>query len=255
MRMRKKPNLLPRMERCAPVLVREPETLCGRWLGEASACEHVHLELGCGKGSFTVETAARNTDALLVAVEKVPDAMVMAMEKAMERGISNVRFIDCDAQNLPTLFAPGEAERIYINFPDPWPRSHDARRRLTAPNFLRIYADVLPVGGQIHFKTDNDPLFQWSLDQMEAEGWELSELTRDLHAEGVCGVMTDYEQRFHAIGISINRVVATKTAETKTRAAGEVGRLYQAGIERPYRPSAMFAEAAAEAAQAQEDEA
>lgn len=230
MRMRKKPNLVPRMERAAAVLVSEPETLRGKWREAYPGFTALHLELGCGKGRFTAETAARQPETLLVALEKVPDAMVMAMERAIEKGLHNVRFIDRDAALLPELFAPGEVERIYLNFCDPWPKSRDAKHRLTAPGFLRLYADALPLDGALHFKTDNLPLFQWSLEQFKAEGWALSEVTNDLHANGVRGVMTDYEAKFHAQGVKINRLVATKTAETKTMAAGTPERLRNAAL-------------------------
>ena len=230
MRMRKKPNLLPRMERASAVLVREPEALRGAWLSAFPGYAALHLELGCGKGRFTAETAAAAPETLLVAVEKVPDAMVVAMERAVEKGLHNVKFVDRDVVLLPELFAPGEVERVYLNFCDPWPKSRDAKHRLTAPGFLRLYADVLPTGGELWFKTDNLPLFQWSLAQFEAEGWALSEVTNDLHAAGVCGVMTDYEAKFHAQGVKINRLVATKTEATKTTAAGTPERLRDAAL-------------------------
>ena len=230
MRMRKKPNLLPRMERAGAVLVTEPETLRGRWSAAFPGHEALWLELGCGKGRFTAETAAQHPEALLAAVEKVPDAMVVAMERAVERGLDNVRFLDRDVTVLPELFAPGEADRIFLNFCDPWPKSRCAKNRLTAPGYLRLYADVLPAGGEIHFKTDNLPLFQWSLEQFRSEGWELSEVTNDLHANGVQGVMTDYEAKFHAEGVKINRLVATRTAETKTTADGVPERLRNASL-------------------------
>lgn len=230
MRMRKKPNLVPRMERCAAVLLREPETLRGRWGQEFSQYKSLWLELGCGKGRFTCGEAAREPEALLLALEKVPDAMVVAMERVTEQAIANVRFLDRDARQLPELFAPGEIGRLYINFCDPWPKSRDAKLRLTAPGFLRLYADLLPVGGEIRFKTDNTPLFDWSMEQLRAEGWALSEVTHDLHAAGPVGVMTDYEAKFFEQGLKINRLVATRTADTLTTAAGEVPRLRNASL-------------------------
>ena len=230
MRMRKKPNLLPRMERAAAVFVSDPEAYAGHWREAFPGYAALRVELGCGKGRFTAETAAQNPDVLLIAVEKVPDAMVMAMERAVERGLENVRFLDRDVTLLPTLFAKGEADRVYINFCDPWPKSRCAKNRLTAPGFLRLYADTLPEGGEIHFKTDNLPLFEWSVEQFQAEGWALSEVTNDLHADGVRGVMTDYEAKFHAQGVRINRLVAAKTAETKTTVAGTPERLRNASL-------------------------
>ena len=233
MRMRKKPNLLPRMERAGAVLVREPEGFVGEWRETFFPdCAALHVELGCGKGRFTAETAERNPDVLLLAVEKVPDAMVVAMERVTERGLQNVRFLDRDAALLGTLFAKGEVDRLYLNFCDPWPKSRCAKNRLTAPGFLRLYADALREGGELHFKTDNLPLFEWSVEQFRAEGWELREVTNDLHALGVFreSAMTDYEAKFHAEGVKINRLVAMRRAETKTTASGVPERLRNASL-------------------------
>ena len=229
MRMRKRHNLAPRMEKCAAIMIDEPEKLKGTWK-EHFGFEKVHVELGCGKGRFTADTAVTMPDTLLVAIEKIPDAMIIAMERVRDREIGNVRFMDRDAVKLREIFSDGEAERIYINFCDPWPKSRDAKFRLTAPGFLRSYADVLPIGGEIWFKTDNTPLFNWSIEQFKAEGWELSALTFDLHEHGPVGIMTDYEAKFYAEGLKINRLVATKTEATKTTAAGAVPRIHNAAL-------------------------
>ena len=209
MRMRKKPNLIPRMERCAAVQILTPEDYKGRWAEEFSQYREIRLELGCGKGRFTCEQALREPDVLLLALEMVPDAMVVAMERVRDAGLTNVFFIDADAALLPELFAPGEVDRIYINFCDPWPRSNQKKRRLTHGNFLRQYRRVLRPAGQIHFKTDNDKLFAWSVEEIPQFGFSLSEVTTDLHADGPVGVMTDYEAKFFAEGKNINRCVAT----------------------------------------------
>ena len=230
MRMRKRSNLGPRMEKCAEYLIDDPAALRGKWLESFPGYDRLYLELGCGKGRFTADTAELMPDTLYIAMEKVPDAMILAMERVRERGIKNVRFIDGDAIKLAEMFAPGEAARIYINFCDPWPKSRDAKHRLTFPGFLRLYADVLPLGGEIHFKTDNRPLFDWSLRQFESEGWELREVTNDLHCGGVRGVMTDYEAKFHEQGVKINRLVAVKTENTKDGSAGELPRLRNAAL-------------------------
>ena len=215
MRMRKKPNLIPRMERCSAIQIKEPEALRGKWLETFPGHRELHLEIGCGKGRFTADTAGQNPDVFLAAIEKVPDAMVVGMERVTDRGLTNVRFMDRDARELLSFFAPGEVSRIYINFPDPWKKSGQKKRRLTYAGFLAIYANLLPVGGEIWFKSDNDPLFEWSLEQFQSEGWTLREVTRDLHADGPVGVMTDYEAKFYEQGVTINRLVAIKTEETK----------------------------------------
>ena len=211
--MRKKPNLQSRMERCAQVLLPTCEgehEKRGNWRSLMPQARELRLELGCGKGRFTVETAAQNPDVLFIAIERVPDAMVIAMERAMEMGLKNVFFMDDDAVRLPEIFAPEEVDRIYVNFCDPWPGHKHSRRRLTSEGFLLLYRQVLKVGGQLHFKTDNKDLYEWSLFQFPKVGYELSEVTRDLHENGPCGVMTDYEEKFHNMGTKINRCVGTK---------------------------------------------
>ena len=230
MRMRKRPNLGPRMEKCAALLVESPENMKGRWKEEYPGFSSIELEIGCGKGKFTAETAKNSPSTLLIALEKVPDAMIIAMERVKEAGLNNVVFIDADAARLSEIFAAGEMDRIYLNFSDPWPKSRDAKFRLTAPDFLRSYADVLPVGGEIHFKTDNTPLFDWSCGIFTSELWQLKNVTHDLHAAGPVGVMTDYEAKFYAEGLKINRLEAVRTKDTKTTAAGSYGRLRNASL-------------------------
>lgn len=209
MRMRKKPNLIPRMERCGAALVRDPEARIGHWRDLMPSCKELRLELGCGKGRFTAETAAQHPDCLFIAVERVPDAMVIAMERVTALGLTNVFFVDRDAAKLPEYFAPGEVDLVYVNFCDPWPTSRHAKRRLTHENFLKLYRQVLKGEGQIHFKTDNANLFEWSLTQFPKAGLVLSEVTRNLHQQGIQGVMTDYEEKFHLLGTPINRCVGT----------------------------------------------
>lgn len=209
MRMRKKKNLIPRMERCAARLIRDPYGHSGRWRELMPHARELHVELGCGKGRFTAGTAASRPDVLFLAVEMVPDAMVVAMERCVNAGLENVFFLSANADQLPYFFAPGEVDRIYINFCDPWPSGRHAKRRLTHGNFLKLYRQVLKMGGQIHFKTDNQPLFEFSVEELPRFGFVLSEITRNLHEHGPVGVMTDYEAKFYNLGQAINRCVGT----------------------------------------------
>ena len=197
------------MERCAAYQIKDPYDRKGAWRALMSDARELRVELGCGKGRFTVETARREPDVLFIAVERVPDAMVVAMERAAREGLRNVFFVDADVNQLPEFFAPAEVDRIYINFCDPWPKSNQAKRRLTHGNFLRLYRKVLKSEGQIHFKSDNARLFAFSVEEIPRFGFALSEVTDDLHANGPCGVMTDYEAKFHELGTPIHRLVAT----------------------------------------------
>ncbi len=208
MRMRKKPNLGPRMERCADIWIREPELLRGCWRNLKPDAASLRVELGCGKGKFTAETANAEPEILLIAVERVPEALVMAMEKAKAMNLKNVFFISEDVARLDELFAPDEIDLLYINFCDPWPHKKHARRRLTYRTFLEKYRRVLKPGGAIHFKTDNAGLFEFSLNEFTESGWTLSNVTNDLHQNGPVGIMTGYEEKFYQLGTPIHRCEA-----------------------------------------------
>ena len=222
MRMRKKKNLIPRMERCAARLIRDPYDRPGRWRELMPQCRELRLELGCGKGRFTAGTAAAEPDVLFLAIEVVPDAMVVAMERCVGAGLENVWFISANADQLPYFFAPGEVDRIYINFCDPWPSGRHAKRRLTHGNFLKLYRQVLKMGGEIHFKTDNRPLFEFSLGSLFDFGFHLSEISWNLHENGPVGIMTDYEAKFHEQGQPIYRCVGTMAEEDGSFPAGHM---------------------------------
>ena len=215
------------MARCKEYLVSEPETRKGTWRRPGRG---LSLEIGCGKGSFTCALAESEPENDLVAIEKVPDAMILAMERAKAAVLQNVLFLDFDAAKLRDIFSPGELDRIYINFCDPWPKSRDAKFRLTAPAFLRIYADLLPPGGEILLKTDNGPLFTWSLQQLEQENWQIRELTENLHVNGSRGILTDYERRFMEKDVPIKMLIAVRTQDTLDGRAGEPPRLRDAAL-------------------------
>lgn len=205
MRMRKRNNLEPRMEACSAIWLRDAKKLRGNWRSLMPQARELRLEVGCGKGKFTVETAAAEPDVLLIAVERVNEAMLLGMERALEMGLKNVYFLSLDAAELEDYFADGELDLIYLNFCDPWPRKKNAKRRLTFHTFLEKYKRILRRGGEIHFKTDNAALFEWSLGEFAACGLEIRNLTRDLHANGPVGIMTGYEEKFYQLGTPINR--------------------------------------------------
>ncbi len=205
MRMRKKPNVGPRMEACAAWQVLDPAGQKGSWRALKPDATALWVEVGCGKGKFTVETAAANPDVLLIAIERCREAMVMAMEKAKAMELKNVFFVDMDVALMESCFAFGEIDRLFINFPDPWPRSKNAKRRLTFRTFLKLYSRVIRDGGEIHFKTDNAKLFEFTLEELELVGLPAQNVTRNLHENGIVGIMTGYEERFYALGTPINR--------------------------------------------------
>ena len=205
MRMRRMKNLEPRMAACAELRIAEPAALKGSWRSLKPDATALWVEVGCGKGKFTAETAEANPDVLLIAVERCREAMVVAMEKAQKMGLKNVYYIDMDVEKIEEIFAGSEIDRLFINFPDPWPRKKNAKRRLTYRTFLDKYCRVIKEGGEIHYKTDNAPLFEFSVEEFALCGLEVKNLTRNLHENGIVGIMTGYEEKFHALGTPINR--------------------------------------------------
>jgi len=203
--MRKMKNLESRMAACAALRITEPAQFLGKWRSLKPDCTALWVEVGCGKGKFTAETAQANPDVLLIAVERCREAMVVAMEKAREMGLTNVYYIDMDVEKIEEIFDRFEIDRLFINFPDPWPRKKNAKRRLTYRTFLDKYCRVIRQGGEIHYKTDNAPLFEFSVEEFAACGLEVKNLTRNLHENGIVGIMTGYEEKFHALGTPINR--------------------------------------------------
>ena len=204
MRMRHKKHQEERMEAVGSYLVTEPASLSPR--------RPLHLEIGCGRGGFITETAKRNPDIQFLAVEKVPSVLVLAMEKAAAAELSNVQFFSGDVMRLTDFPLAGKCERIYLNFSDPWPRAKHAKRRLTAPSFLALYRQLLAENGEIIMKTDNVPLFEYSLETLPENGFVLSETTYDLHSlNDPNNVVTEYEANFSSQGISICRLIARRS--------------------------------------------
>ena len=210
MRMRKKKNGAKRMELCADIHITDPAAQKGAWrtlAGERLLC----AEIGCGKGSFILEMAKRHPDRFFIGFEKIADVIVLAMEKVEEAGLDNVVFVCDDAEHVTDIFADGELDELYLNFSDPWPKKRHANRRLTYIGFLERYKIILKDGGKIFFKTDNRPLFDFSLEQFEAAHIALSDVTNDLHHSEYekDNIHTEYENNFSAKGFSINRLVGT----------------------------------------------
>lgn len=208
MRMRKKKNLSARIERVSDMLINKPEDLRSGWKMAFSGFTDIYVEIGCGKGKFTVETAVANPNIAFIAIERVWDVMIIAMERAKELALKNVFFINMDAAGLESIFDNREVGRIYINFCDPWPSRKHAKRRLTSQSFLISYGKILKPEGEVHFKTDNPGLFEYSTEQFKNNGFELAEISKNLHGNGVRTVLTDYEAKFIAQGVPILRLEA-----------------------------------------------
>ncbi len=205
MRMRKKKHGAERIAACAEILIDQPITK------EQDPQEHfaVHrplqLEIGCGKGDFAVGMSAKHPESNWIAMERVSDVACLALEKAMlakESRPDNLRFLIGDARNAAEWFPESTFDCIYLNFSDPWPKSGYARRRLTHQGFLELYRRLLKDGGLLRLKTDNEGLFDFSLEQFALCGLTVEWQTRDLHAsekaEG--NIMTEYERNFSQKG-------------------------------------------------------
>lgn len=204
MRMRKRAHLNTRLENAAPLMVS----------GGAEALSFadgrpLHLEIGCGKGKFITETAANAPQTPHLAVELCENVAVLATERAKAMALSNVRFFVHDIRLLDEELPARCVQRIYLNFSDPWPKKKQAKRRLTHPAFLSMYTRWLTEDGAIFFKTDNAPLFEFSLNSFAACGFHLSNITFDLHKSGFNGnIKTEYEERFASLGKPIFRLEA-----------------------------------------------
>ncbi len=210
MRMRKKKNGSQRMEACAKIHIQNPSEIKGKW-NELAKGKELYAEIGCGKGRFILETAKRNPDKFFVGFEKIADVIVLAMEKVMNEELENVVFVCDDAERITEIFDESELDGLYLNFSDPWPKKRHAKRRLTFVTFLEKYKQIIKNGGKIFFKTDNRPLFDFSLEQFEEAKIPLSDVTFDLHNSEYekDNVHTEYEDNFSAKGFSINRLVGT----------------------------------------------
>ena len=210
MRMRKKKHGAERIEACKEILITvsssdeeskatlEPQALF-------AAERPIHLEIGCGKGDFAVGMAAKYPEYNWIAMERVPDVACLALEKAMaakDTRPDNLRFLIGDARNLVEWFPAESVDCLYLNFSDPWPKKGYAKRRLTHEGFLQLYRTVLKKGGMLKLKTDNEGLFDFSLEQFEAFGLKILWQTRDLHhsEKNADNIMTEYERNFSQKG-------------------------------------------------------
>ena len=209
MRMRPKKNRDIRLERVSGLLAAMDGERVDL-LSSFGAERELFVELGCGKGAFVTGLSERYPSAALLAVEKVTDVAMMAMEKADRAGCKNVRFLIADGAAIDALLPAGCVTRLYLNFSDPWPKKRNAKRRLTSPLFLERYKTILASGGRIFFKTDNRPLFDYSLETFDSCGYGLENICFDLHNSPLAGmnIMTEYERTFSEKGFAINYLEA-----------------------------------------------
>lgn len=208
MRMRKKKNGEARIAACSDFLMDLPCADSGALHAVFGNTHPVHLEIGCGKGNFACTMAQKHPEINFIALERVSDVCCVALEKAkcIFGTPSNLRFVIADAKSLTELLPPHSVECIYLNFSDPWPKAGHAKRRLTYKTFLDVYSQLLSADGVLKFKTDNEGLFEFSLEQFDLYGAEVIFKTDDLHSTELAAdnVMTEYEKNFSDRGMPIH---------------------------------------------------
>ena len=189
-----------------------PKEYKGSWNEVFSNNNPIYIEIGMGKGDFIIENAKRYPDVNFIGIEKFDSVIVRAVQKSNELELNNLKLIRMDAYELDEVFDK-EVDIIYLNFSDPWPKERHAKRRLTSPVFLEKYASVFKGDAHIIQKTDNNDLFEYSLDSLKEFGYEIIRETRDLYSEGVTeNIPTEYEKKFVERGIKINKLEAVKKA-------------------------------------------
>jgi len=195
--------------------INDPSLFKGKWKESVfSNTNPLHIEIGMGKGQFLTTLAINNPQINYIGIERYTSVLLRAVQKVEELDIPNLRFICFDASEIESIFEPNEVDQIYLNFSDPWPKDRHAKRRLTSSTFLGRYNSVLSLQGHIEFKTDNRPLFDFSLDEIiNTSPWHIDSFTYDLHNDSVLNegnVMTEYEEKFSSKGNPICKVIFSR---------------------------------------------
>ena len=196
-----------------PIAIKNVKEYKGKWNTIFQNAYPIHIEIGMGKGQFILNLAKQNPQINYIGIERYSSVLLRALEKFDTEEfceLKNVRFICMDAMELPEVFALGEVAKIYLNFSDPWPKKRHARRRLTSTQFFAQYDKVLIRDGVVEFKTDNRPLFDFSLQTFPASGFVLENVCFDLHNDPMneTNIETEYERKFSEKGFTINRLEA-----------------------------------------------
>ncbi|MCF6092795.1 tRNA (guanosine(46)-N7)-methyltransferase TrmB [Microaerobacter geothermalis] len=212
MRLRRRPGVKEKLLSYNDLVILNPEQFKGKWNTVFGNSHPIHVELGTGRGQFITTLAEKNPDVNFLAVEVREQVLLQAVRKADGKGLNNIRFLLFNLNGIDHLFSEKEVRRFYINFCDPWPKKRHGKRRLTHSSFLLKYKTFLTEDGEIHFKTDNEALFEFSLNEISACGYKLRNIIFDLHHSDFQGnVMTEYEEKFVLEGKRIYRCEAIKT--------------------------------------------
>lgn len=208
----------------SPLVIKNETKYKGRWKKDIFHNGNpLYIEIGMGKGQFLLSSASSHPSINYIGIERYSSVLLRAVEKAVSRKKeddvlpSNFRFLCMDAVNLEAVFAPQEVSRIYLNFSDPWPKARHARRRLTSPEYFSRYDHILEKNGQVEFKTDNEILFNFSVNTlMNSDVWKITSYTYDLHHDSAMNegnIMTEYEEKFSSMNNPICKLTAKRQSD------------------------------------------
>ncbi|GGD48162.1 tRNA (guanosine(46)-N7)-methyltransferase TrmB [Paenibacillus nasutitermitis] len=217
MRLRGRKGIRESLEAQPELVVLEAQPHKGRW-HELFGNDHpIYVELGMGKGRFITDMSVRNPDINYIGIDMYDELIRRASDKARvawaetsEENPCNLALVLANIETIEEIFAPGEIQRIHLNFSDPWPKSKHARRRLTHSRFVAKYIEILNEWGEIHFKTDSESLFEFSLNSFADMELPMRNISLNLHKDGLRDdlVLTEYEAKFVDRGNPIYRLEA-----------------------------------------------
>ncbi len=209
MRVRHKPWAEGKLNDYSQWVVSDPESQKGKWSELFGNDRPIHIEIGTGKGQFITGMAKTHPDLNFIGIELQASILVEALDKLLEAPQENLRLLHINATDLAKIFDAKEIAVIYLNFSDPWPKNRHEKRRLTHANFLGSYQQILTENGRIELKTDNQGLFEYSLESFSLKGFQIKNVNLNLHAIDVLGnIKTEYEEKFSSKGQRIYRCEA-----------------------------------------------
>ena len=193
--------------------INNPSDYKGKWHKLFNNNNPIYIEICMGKGNFIIKNALNNPNINYIGIEMYDSVILRAVEKTNELELNNLYLIRMDARLIEDIFDK-EIDLIYLNFSDPWPKDRHAKRRLTSPRFLERYDKIFKNKNKIIMKTDNNSLFEYSLETLKEHGYTLSNVTRDLHKDKDNIITTEYEDKFTSKGIKINYLEGVKNNES-----------------------------------------
>ncbi|MBQ7918671.1 MAG: tRNA (guanosine(46)-N7)-methyltransferase TrmB [Lachnospiraceae bacterium] len=182
----------------------------GKWHEIFGNNNPIHIEIGMGKGQFIHALAKLHPEINYVGIEKYSSVLLRAIQKMDAEELPNLKFLRMDAEDITKVFGKHEVDKIYLNFSDPWPKDRHAKRRLPSREFLARYNEILKPDSRLEFKTDNRPLFDFAVEELEPAGWKAEVITYDLHADEKLvegNIMTEYEAKFSSMGNPICKYI------------------------------------------------